>query len=100
MPARTVRLRLTLTYGIVFLLTGAALLTIGYLLVRHNLEARPNLRAELRRLGLVTTPAPATNPYAGGAFQGRGGFPRGGANFGPGRRCTGSRSNTCWRCWR
>ncbi len=41
MPARirprpTIRLRLTLTYGLVFLLTGAVLLTIGYALVRHN----------------------------------------------------------------
>ncbi len=87
MPARTIRLRLTLTYGIVFLLTGAVLLTIGYLLVRHNLEARPNLRAELKRLGLPTGPGQSTNPFrAGSAFQGDGGFGNAAANtnFGPG----------------
>ncbi len=36
-PAPTIRLRLTLLYGLTFLVTGAVLLTIGYLLVRHNL---------------------------------------------------------------
>ena len=38
MPAPTIRLRLTLLYGLVFLVTGAVLLTIGYELVRHNLN--------------------------------------------------------------
>jgi signal transduction histidine kinase len=56
LPPRTIRLRLTLTYGIVFLVTGAALLTVGYLLVRHNLTSRPNIRAELKHLGLPATP--------------------------------------------
>ena len=51
-PAPTIRLRLTVIYGLVFLVTGAVLLTIGYLLVRHNLDARPNFRAELRKLGI------------------------------------------------
>jgi hypothetical protein len=36
MPAPTIRLRLTLLYGLVFLVTGAVLLTIGYELVRHT----------------------------------------------------------------
>jgi signal transduction histidine kinase len=36
-PAPTIRLRLTVLYGLVFLLTGAVLLTTGYALVRHNL---------------------------------------------------------------
>src|SRR5438309_8054309 len=49
MPRPTIRLRLTVLYGVVFLLTGAVLLTIGYALVRHNLDARPHF---LRRLGL------------------------------------------------
>jgi hypothetical protein len=49
--ARTIRLRLTILYGGVFLLTGAILLTIGYLLVRHNLRAAPDLHREARRLG-------------------------------------------------
>ena len=51
--ARTIRLKLTLLYGTVFLITGAVLLTIGYVLVRHNLNARPDVRATLRRDGLV-----------------------------------------------
>src|SRR5262249_10957030 len=45
-------LRLTVIYGLVFLVTGAVLLTIGYLLVRHNLDTRENWRAELRKLGI------------------------------------------------
>src|SRR5579862_948163 len=56
LPAPTIRLRLTLLYGVVFLITGAVLLTIGYALVRHNLRGPGPLRAELRRLGL---PPPA-----------------------------------------
>jgi signal transduction histidine kinase len=54
-PAPTIRLRLTVIYGLVFLLTGAALLTVGYLLVRHNLDARGDIRATLRKLGLPAT---------------------------------------------
>jgi signal transduction histidine kinase len=52
-PARTIRLRLTLLYGVVFLITGAVLLTIGYALVRHNLGARGDIRTQMRRLGLA-----------------------------------------------
>jgi signal transduction histidine kinase len=36
-PRQTIRLRLTLTYGLVFLITGGVLLTIGYLLVRSDI---------------------------------------------------------------
>ncbi|MHB8657178.1 MAG: sensor histidine kinase [Solirubrobacteraceae bacterium] len=57
-PAPTIRLRLTLTYGLVFLITGAVLLSIGYALVRHNLDARGNFRAALHRLGLAPQPGP------------------------------------------
>ena len=53
LPAPTIRLRLALLYGLVFLITGAALLTIGYELVRHNLNGTSNYRDELRRLGLT-----------------------------------------------
>ncbi|MBV8955067.1 MAG: HAMP domain-containing protein, partial [Solirubrobacterales bacterium] len=63
LPAPTIRLRLTLLYGTVFLLTGAILLTIGYVLVRHNLQAPSHFRAELQKLGLV--------PPAGSLFSGR-----------------------------
>ena len=54
-PAPTIRLRLTLLYGAVFLVTGAVLLTIGYLLVRHNLRPYGRTSAtRLRKLGLPT----------------------------------------------
>src|ERR1700733_7036219 len=46
----TIRLRLTLLYGTVFLVTGAVLLTIGYLLVRNNLSHHHQLREILSRL--------------------------------------------------
>jgi signal transduction histidine kinase len=70
-PARTIRLRLTALYGTVFLITGAALLTVGYVFVRTNLRTRHNLRAELHRLGI--------HPVHGDEF----GFPPGspGANL-------------------
>ncbi|HKE80122.1 MAG TPA: ATP-binding protein [Solirubrobacteraceae bacterium] len=38
MPRPTVRLRLTLLYAAVFLVAGAALLTVSYILVRNNLN--------------------------------------------------------------
>jgi len=41
LPRRTVRLRLTLVYGCLFLLSGAALLAITYLLVSRSLPAGP-----------------------------------------------------------
>ena len=52
-PAPTIRLRMTALYGLVFLVTGAVLLTIGYGLVRHNLNAPGDYRRELQRLGIV-----------------------------------------------
>ena len=55
-PAPTIRLRLTVLYGLVFLATGAVLLTLGYLLVRHNLDAHGNfrtVRAQLQKLGIA-----------------------------------------------
>ncbi len=51
-PARTIRLRLTALYGTVFLITGAALLTVGYFFVRSNLRTHHSFRAELMRLGI------------------------------------------------
>jgi signal transduction histidine kinase len=51
-PAPTIRLRLTLLYGTVFLITGAVLLTIGYVFVRTNLRTHHSLRSELIRLGI------------------------------------------------
>ena len=64
LPARTIRLRLTAIYGIVFLISSAVLLTIGYELVRHNLIGQGNYRSELRKLGLLppNTPPPIRPP--------------------------------------
>jgi signal transduction histidine kinase len=53
-PAPTIRLRLTVLYGLVFLITGAVLLTIGYLLVRHNIGGQP-FRTRFR--GITLPPA-------------------------------------------
>ncbi len=53
LPPPTIRLRMTALYGLVFLITGAVLLTIGYGLVRHNLNAPGDYRRELQRLGIV-----------------------------------------------
>jgi signal transduction histidine kinase len=64
-PARTIRLRLTVLYTAVYLVSSAALLTIGYLLVRSNLLGHHNLRATLKHYGL--------HPIIGGAL----GFPAG-----------------------
>jgi signal transduction histidine kinase len=61
-PAPTIRLRLTVAYGLVFLITGAVLLTIGYALVRHNLGARDDLRTALQNLGLRP---PTVAPFRG-----------------------------------
>jgi signal transduction histidine kinase len=70
--ARTIRFRLTVLYGLVFLITGAILLTIGYALVRHNLGTRPNIRAALQKLGIQP---PTTNPLFGRHLIGAGGPP-------------------------
>jgi len=57
-PSPTIRLRLTVLYGLVFLITGAVLLTIGYILVRDNISGHHAYRAELfHQLGL-STPRP------------------------------------------
>ncbi len=70
--ARTIRFRLTVLYGLVFLVTGAILLTIGYALVRHNLDARPNFREALQQLG-INPPFPS--PGFGRRIFGAGGPP-------------------------
>jgi signal transduction histidine kinase len=69
LPPPTVRLRLTVLYGLVFLVTGAVLLTLGYLLVRHNLGAGANfgeVRQKLQKLGVL--PA-AGAPTIGRSFR-------------------------------
>jgi signal transduction histidine kinase len=61
-PTRTVRFRLTATYGVVFLLTGAVLLTIGYALVRHNIDGPADYAKAYRDL------SPGAPPPLGGNF--------------------------------
>jgi signal transduction histidine kinase len=63
-PAPTIRLRLTVLYGLVFLVTGAVLLSLGYVLARHNLAEPANpekLRLDLKKLGIVIGVPPAGN---------------------------------------
>ncbi len=69
LPPPTVRLRLTVLYGVVFLITGAVLLTLGYVLVRHNLDAGADfrqVRQQLQKLGVVPATGP---PFSGGSFR-------------------------------
>jgi signal transduction histidine kinase len=58
LPPPTIRLRMTALYGLVFLITGAVLLTIGYELVRHNLNNGGDYRSELRKLFGALPPRP------------------------------------------
>jgi signal transduction histidine kinase len=57
-PTRTIRLRLTLIYGVVFFVSAAAMLTIGYLLVRHNLTDHHHFRQDF------AGPHPAGSSFA------------------------------------
>src|ERR1700741_5665 len=66
LPAPTIRLRLTAMYGLVFLVTGAVLLTIGYELVYPNLDHAGSYRAEVRRV-LGRPPPPGFAPGSFGA---------------------------------
>jgi signal transduction histidine kinase len=67
-PSPTIRLRLTVLYGVVFLITGAVLLTIGYVLVRSNLEGRHALREQvLKDLGVPSPPAGQLDGFAPGS---------------------------------
>ena len=96
-PAPTIRLRLTVLYGVVFLITGAVLLTLGYLLVRHNLDAGANfreVRQQLQRLGLM----PADRHGAVRQLvQVRSGLARGvGGRRRSARSCAATRFTGCW----
>jgi signal transduction histidine kinase len=54
-------------YGVVFLVTGAVLLTIGYELVYHNLGHAGSYRDEVRRVLGLPPPPPAFAPGSFGA---------------------------------
>jgi signal transduction histidine kinase len=51
-PIRTIRLRLTVLYGGVFLVSSAALLTLGYVIVGRTLREHHPMLDALRRVGL------------------------------------------------
>jgi signal transduction histidine kinase len=57
-PQTTVRWRLTLLYGALFLVSGAALLTVTYILVEHAAVSRP-LGGLFVRHGKIPGPGPA-----------------------------------------
>ena len=62
LPTRTIRLRLTLIYGAVFLVSAVALLTLGYLLVRHNLHHHHRFRNDLARTASALLPVDTRRP--------------------------------------
>jgi signal transduction histidine kinase len=66
-PPRTVRFRLTATYGVMFLITGAVLLTIGYALVRHNISGREDFGKAYRQLVPGLPPHPFGNLFPPGS---------------------------------
>jgi signal transduction histidine kinase len=65
LPRRTVRLRLTVMYGSLFLLSGAALLAITYLLVSNSLPAGPPTTAASRSSGLPIGPPAGDAVFVG-----------------------------------
>jgi signal transduction histidine kinase len=68
-PSPTIRLRLTVLYGLVFLVTGAVLLTIGYILVHDNISGQHHYHeAVLRQLGLAP-PAGTGTPFGFGSNE-------------------------------
>jgi signal transduction histidine kinase len=68
-PSPTIRLRLTVLYGLVFLVTGAVLLTIGYILVRDNISGQHHYHeAVLRQLGLAP-PTGTGTPFGFGVNE-------------------------------
>ena len=66
LPARTVRLRLTLLYGGLFVASGAALLTITYVL-EHRLSG--HIRVTTSPIGASSPPLDAASPSTGTAAR-------------------------------
>jgi len=48
LPRRTVRLKLTMLYGVLFLVSGAVLLAVTYFLVAQKLPAAATIRTATR----------------------------------------------------
>jgi signal transduction histidine kinase len=70
LPARTIRLRLTLVYGSLFLLSGAALLTITYFLVRHEYADNFFISSGNGRIAKVLVTQGGVSPKESGAIVG------------------------------
>jgi signal transduction histidine kinase len=83
LPRRTVRMRLTALYGGLFLLAGALLLTITYVLVAHNVSGTASVsvtsKAGQQTATLLFGTAPPGLPKGGGTQT----FQTGGAGVGP-----------------
>ena len=58
-------------YGVVFLVTGAVLLTIGYFLVRSNLEAHENFPVSCASWACCRPGTHVTTSSARGTFHAR-----------------------------
>src|SRR6185437_11497634 len=73
-PRRTVRLRLTLMYGAVFLLCGAGLLAVTYILTEHDVLTGPVVLSAHSAQGSVSpgTSVPAPGSGASGTTLGPG----------------------------
>jgi signal transduction histidine kinase len=70
LPRRTIRLRLTLLYGLTFLLCGAALLAITYLLVKQSgAEVVSFSGGGGQGQGVIVGTPPGAPPGAAGTFQ-------------------------------
>jgi signal transduction histidine kinase len=67
LPRRTVRLRLTLLYGLLFLVSGAALLAITYVLVSStgNGNVVPTVGSPMQQLKALLNPTPKPNSKSG-----------------------------------
>ncbi|MEU0835702.1 HAMP domain-containing sensor histidine kinase [Streptomyces sp. NPDC005969] len=75
LPRRTVRLRMTLLYGVLFLVSGATLLAATYFLVRHAVSGAPAEGYAFAPGGGVKPPGGAEGPFVspgghGGGRQG------------------------------
>ncbi|MEU0464961.1 HAMP domain-containing sensor histidine kinase [Amycolatopsis sp. NPDC006131] len=67
LPRRTVRLRLTLLYGGLFLVSGAALLVVTYLLVQHAIHSR--FQSFIPAPGSAPGPGPAGSGLLSGGSE-------------------------------
>jgi signal transduction histidine kinase len=71
LPGRTIRVRLTLVYGALFLLSGAALLTITYFLIAHQFTGKFFVATGTSgAVKVLVTQTDPSSPVPNGAFIG------------------------------